>query len=130
MTEPLTKAEIAEMRARCEAATPGPWTDVRPGRDAETGFSKGVIVAAVAPRQGIYADPPGGSYPAADQSFIAHARTDLPRLLDELERMREALREIAHECDPTDPPWANHEVGRLYIGSLARAVLPQEEPRT
>lgn len=58
MSEPMTQQRLAEIEARCEAATPGPW---KPKRD----FLSWDCNAA----------------------FIAHARQDIPALLAEVERL-------------------------------------------
>lgn len=74
----LTPEAIAEIEARCKAATPGPWYRPRGsgGRD---------VVWA-----GDYADEgepdlrlctEESANPEADAAFIAHAREDVPRLL-------------------------------------------------
>lgn len=77
----LSREQVEAIRARADDATPGPWTEEKPtAGHGNSEFSSGIIVAAVAPRQGIYADPPGGSYPAADRTFIAASRTDVPAL--------------------------------------------------
>ena len=85
----MTEEQIKAARARCDAATEGPW-------DFDTEF---------------FNDGPGSNwtvYPehddehqialvngkmngAGDAEFIAHARTDLPRALDEIDRLREEL---------------------------------------
>jgi hypothetical protein len=78
--EPLTHEELAAIAARAEAATPGPWK-------SEMG--------------NVYPDSPEGEvqldYMAVayditrednDGPFIAHARTDIPRLLATIERLR------------------------------------------
>lgn len=75
---------IAEIEARTLAATPGPWTEEKPAGGPVFGFAPGMIVAATGPKQAIYANPPGGSYPANDRRFIAHARADVPWLLAQL----------------------------------------------
>jgi hypothetical protein len=75
---------IAEAKARAEAATPGPWTRDKPPRD-EDGWVTGMLVAGTPGKNGIYANPPGGSFPSADANFIAAARTDTPRLIALLE---------------------------------------------
>jgi hypothetical protein len=64
----------------CEAATGGPWTIEKPAKDQD-GWSHGVIVAAVARGQGVYANPPGGSFPYSDQKFIARSRARWPAAL-------------------------------------------------
>ena len=69
----MDKIQIDEIRARCDAATPGPW-DAHPGPDYEYIFALGDGMAHVR-----------GPYNA---EFIAHARQDIPALLDALEAER------------------------------------------
>lgn len=76
---------IEEIKARHEAATPGPWYLGMSGANFE-GFSLEYHIATVYNKK-IYAQPPGGQFPAADADFIAHARTDIPELLAEVERL-------------------------------------------
>ena len=80
--------DTAALRALADAATPGPWTCERPGVDEESGFADGVIVAATAPGQGIFASAPHGSFPANDRRFIVAARSAVPALCDEVDRLR------------------------------------------
>lgn len=63
--------------AICEAATPPPWT-TKPSGETINGFSCDVVIAVTAGRQKIYAQPEGGTFPYADQQFIALAREALP----------------------------------------------------
>lgn len=64
-------------RARCEAATEGPWDD----QPDWTGTARIVLNADDEILwDGLVGDPDG--------PFIAHARTDLPDALDEIERLR------------------------------------------
>lgn len=88
MSEPITQQELDELRAVEKAAAGGPWELARPGydgdnwirsRDSET---MGDFVLDLAPFQN--PDSP-------DLAFILAARTALPRLLDEVERLRDAL---------------------------------------
>lgn len=74
-----TALEAAKQRA--DAATPGPWSLTRPEGDI-SGFKRGVAVAAAYGRQMIWADPPGGSFPANDARFIAAARAEHPALIE------------------------------------------------
>lgn len=67
-----TASYLAEVRARMDAATPGPWT----------AHDDGLVWPE---RMG---DPVSGSTEMADAEFIAHAREDLPRLLAVLDRVR------------------------------------------
>lgn len=91
MTATDASAALAAIRAREQAATPGPWTlwhrtkhaaDVQAASPNSVG---GTILHTIAP---CWAGP--------DAEFIAHARTDVPRLLDALERV---LPEIDHVPD-------------------------------
>lgn len=86
MTEPLSAAELAEIRAREQAATPGPWHAESIGSGVRHLDRNCDWYAADLPdgynlpgRQGV----DGGQN---DGEFIAHARTDVPRLLAEVER--------------------------------------------
>lgn len=69
----VTKERIAELRALCEAATPGPWIAA----------DECILIAE-------------------DATFIAAARTALPELLDyiaELEKQVEHLEDLHMSCD-------------------------------
>ena len=94
----MTKEERAAIRARCEAATLGPWYEY--GRDVITRELK----VGETPYQGEYIceDMEHG-----DADFIAHARQDIPELLDaltekdaEIERLEHALKDAqaARDC--------------------------------
>ena len=84
----LSDEELASIRRRCEAATPGSWKSYVEGRDHESGSSF-IMVGSSAARG---ADIELSGATVADQDFIAHARQDVPRLLDEVERLRAQLR--------------------------------------
>ena len=78
----LSDAEIEEMMARCQNATPEPWTSFVEGREmfgADTFIRTG--------GEDIYLT--GAT--VADQDFIAHARQDVPRLIEELNRLKMLL---------------------------------------
>lgn len=86
------QAWIAEVRARAEKATPGPWTRVPQtqggdmiAREYETGNQmnpKGLRMIAFMMARGnsLKEDE-------ANATLIAHARTDIPRLLSEIDRL-------------------------------------------
>lgn len=84
---------------RCEAATSGPWFTESTPKD-EDGWPTCSMVAGVSRGQLVYACPPGGSFPANDQRFIANARTDLPRALSLLRRLSVAF--TIYEQVPSD----------------------------
>ena len=75
----MTEQELSEIEARARAATPGPWQSFIEGRDHESGSNfiktKGKDIELL-----------GATEP--DQDFIAHARQDVPRLVDEIRRLR------------------------------------------
>lgn len=120
MTQDLATL-LREVRERCAKATPGPWeyppwTDTldrwavcqtRDGRDGSTEFLPGL--AAVARQR--------------DADFIAHARTDIPALLEAITRLREqrvvsegkerALRELCERRLQDQDPVVNKLVREL-----------------
>jgi hypothetical protein len=75
----ITLDELEAMRARCAAATPGPWQSFVEGRDHASGSS--FIRTA-----GEDIELSGATI--NDQEFIANARQDLPRLVEEVRRLR------------------------------------------
>jgi hypothetical protein len=78
----LTDDEIAEIARRCEAATPGPWRSYIEGREEMSGsdfiMTGGEDICLT-----------GATH--ADQDFIAAARTDTPRLVAEILRLKALL---------------------------------------
>lgn len=109
MSERLTPEEIAAMRARCGAATEGPWVwrdrydfgehveHRQQGLDARCdNITEGRIslvsgtaasTVAVLEEWAAWADDSGLTVERVDADFIAHARTDLPRALDEIDAL-------------------------------------------
>ena len=89
----MTDAELKAIRERCEAATPGPWIiDPAEGvrfawvvRDEDDiddlGLADGICILPDEAR--------GGTDNASNNGiFLAHARTDIPALLAEVERLK------------------------------------------
>ena len=80
---------LDEIRARTEAATPGPWR----------AYGNTVEQEKTGCHQVVGTEFTGGGYMAyerlttkdEDATFIAHAREDIPYLLAEIERLRAAL---------------------------------------
>ena len=70
-------ARIAQIRARVEAATPGPWHDVE-------GATPGMYWVELRHRATI-CDFPYEQGAQEDAAFIAHARADIPALLAAVE---------------------------------------------
>lgn len=81
---PLDDAELQEIRRRCDSATPGPWESFVEGRDHTSGSS--FIKTGSDKNRGKDIELSGAT--TADQDFIASARQDIPRLLDEIARLK------------------------------------------
>jgi hypothetical protein len=87
----ITQKELDEMQARCDAATPGEWVvGVRE-------YSRGVLAGAHEVAEVSDCDEDNG---VSDAAFIAKVRTDMPRLIAEVKRLREVISDT-HEtyCD-------------------------------
>jgi hypothetical protein len=78
----LTDTEIEEIKTRHRLATPGPWTSFIESRDQ---FSGSDFIRT--PVDDLYVT--GAT--AADLDFIAHARQDIPKLVEELVRLKKAM---------------------------------------
>ena len=90
----LTDSQLAAWRELCDRATPAPWKVDRigcgeyPDYDIEIDWPGGLL-ASINPCPGGYQGLPGcGGNPEVNAAFIAAARSALPALLDEVERLR------------------------------------------
>jgi hypothetical protein len=83
----LTDPELADIRRRCEGATPAPWRSFVEGRDHTSGSS--FIMTGSGSTRGNDIELSGAT--AADQDFIANARQDIPKLLDEIARLKNLI---------------------------------------
>lgn len=79
----MTKEQLDEIRARADAATPGPWIN---DDDLSITGANGTDVC-------IWWD----LVSADDAEFIAAARTDVPALLAEIERLRAEVERVRAE---------------------------------
>ena len=89
--KPMTEERFAEIRARAEAATPGPWVDRL--RDFEGVDGYGLESHPTVEANGktvciFYEREIDDENDDADAAFIAAAREDVPALLAEVERLR------------------------------------------
>ena len=99
-------ADLAAIRARCEAATPGPWCFPESMKWMRQIFRQADVDKVAHPQSGCpdhalatvhlqYCKD--HSYPwEANAQFLAHARADLPLLLARLEEMREVVLDLTH----------------------------------
>ncbi len=112
----ITAKQLAAMKTRAEEATPGPWTPA----DEPLGYR---IFLQAAGGPGV-----AGGLTEEDACFIAAARTDVPRLIAEVERLtreRKEFKEIAHDAI-TDRRDIESEVERL---TNALKVMTKERDR-
>ncbi len=101
----MDAAEMREIRQRVEAATPGPWKwrdaddegDLdglwAPGKPRKRGRPRDVAVVGAT---GMHTEG-WVLVEVADAEFIAHARSDVPALLDEVERLRDLVQAMEYE---------------------------------
>ena len=86
MTEPISDERLAEIEARLEHATPGPWqrSGIRMKLTADC------IQVCTLDGSGWIFLPVGKGQPGAiwDAEFVAHARQDVPDLIAEIRRLR------------------------------------------
>lgn len=83
----MTVEELEAIAARASSATGGPWRSFVEGRNHESG-SNFIMIGEGASR-GEDIELTGAT--VADQDFIAAARQDIPRLVDEVRRLKTAL---------------------------------------
>jgi hypothetical protein len=114
----VTPEELAAIKARAEAASPGPWrfTDYE-GEPYIAG--PGVPTDNYVCDFGWHYD---GDVPPGNPAFIAAARTDVPALVAEVERLREALRTIGEDIVSDTDDWMIQHIGDLVDGALAECA--------
>jgi hypothetical protein len=104
----MTENELKAIKARCEAATPGPWEwaedvwncPLSLYRDAGSYDEDPPVIASIELWHPSEHERKGGCVDQyvlafenrADMDLIAAARTDVEALLEEVERLRETLR--------------------------------------
>ena len=77
----LSADQLLEIETRCSKATGGPWRSFIEGRDHTSGSS---FIQTSDP------DIEASGMTDADQDFVAHARQDIPALIAEIRRLRQA----------------------------------------
>jgi beta-galactosidase GanA len=120
----MDEKELQAIRARAEAATSGPWERV--GYDNDPYLSCTWRIA-------------GPTYynlavnaNKADAEFIAAARQDIPRLLDEVERLRSVLereREAANNLLSKLSSWGYKTAGQTLPSEIGQAIFEFEMER-
>ena len=106
----ITDAELAEMKARCEAASPGPWYRTNHLVTSEKYFIAGMrrrpLDACV-----------------MDAEFISKSRQDIPLLIDDVIEAKSQLMQAKIRCDELE-----NQLSRMLSAgeSLWRAVKYDE----
>lgn len=88
MTDRITDADLAAMELREKAATKGDWEHTNRGESIHGG--DGELIASMHSPE--YEDEEDRN--AANFEFIAHSRTDIPRLIAEVRRLRAACSDV------------------------------------
>lgn len=83
----MTDIKLNEIWLRCNAATCAPWVSHVEGRDHTSGSD--FIMTGEGEDRGDDIELTGATI--ADQDFIAHARQDIPLLLNEINRLKGIL---------------------------------------
>lgn len=117
----MTEAQLAEIEARANAATPGPWT-------ADNEYDEPAVVGPDNRDLALFVETD------ADAAFLANARTDVPALVAEVRRLRAELakrdedaRIAAGECRVAIPE-PGTDAARLLLRSKAlHEALNKEE---
>ena len=78
----MLEKELNLIRMRCEKTTEGPWVSYVEGRDHTSGSNFIMTNGEDIELLGASID---------DQDFIAHAKQDIPKLLKEVERLKQLL---------------------------------------
>ena len=82
----MDDALLASIKARCDAARPGPWTAFVEGRDFLGGST--MIRIGEGDDEDLHLLGYDEPVPTEDWDFIAHARQDIPALIAEIERLK------------------------------------------
>ena len=98
----MTDLELEVIEERANAATPGPWIEVKksvrvltnfsPKGKAPSGYEGGICNCLGCYRPGIDRQSDLNLQAAANAEFIAHAREDVPELIEDIRILRSELK--------------------------------------
>lgn len=120
----MDEERLAEIEARANAATPGPWEAGESAFDSSTGGGSclGVFAPTKYSPRALLANE---VFDEADAAFIAHARADVPDLVAEMRRLRDTLERLVHRAEHTAQTMQDHS--HLWAAAKrARRVLEGE----
>jgi len=126
----LTEKQLKEIEERASKATPGPWTlDINylvgfPPKTRPTGES--IMLLEETCRAG------SAEADDANMEFIAHAREDVPALLEEVKRLqaKQAIWENCIHTNGTSTEQQKHEVARLQEALIEERAAKIETQRS
>jgi hypothetical protein len=105
--------DLAAIKARCEAATPGPWRN----------FGDWMIHTELdVEKRGIPGDKLVDTVRKENAEFIAHAREDVPKLIEENERLRDKIGQLTY-----DSQCEAERLNRLFLSEHDIAGALQEK---
>src|SRR5574343_589905 len=110
--------DLAPIRARAEAATPGPWR-VQQDRDGATHVERDVPDGFSVCCTGHVEDDPEAR---PDAAFIAHARTDVPILLAEVARLARLYGKAVNAIKGQARAWRNAAEADRLRWEMTRAM--------
>ncbi|OZE35629.1 MULTISPECIES: hypothetical protein [unclassified Rhodococcus (in: high G+C Gram-positive bacteria)] len=121
----MSGGEFAEIEARANAASAGPWLAKGMYPQEVLGNDDGLTLVATT-----HSSPDG---PPFNTEFIAHAREDIPALLaavrerdNTIARVRKLMESAPHLQDPWADDWKGEQV--VPVDRLRAALDPQETP--
>jgi hypothetical protein len=91
--------DVDAIRRRAEKATPGPWVHDTAKNDEHDTSAPDLVVGPAPDYATLMLIQPRIGQEYRDASFVAHAREDIPALLTEVTRLRNALEELADAAD-------------------------------
>lgn len=106
----LTQAELSAIKERAEKAADGPW---RIGRQSPNGANNVGTMGGLMTAQTANTD---------NAEFIAHAREDIPKLVAEVERLREAIKTAERELW-----WGSPESACGRVSDLLEEAIGDDE---
>lgn len=112
----MTTDQFNAIKARYEAASEGPWKICKEDGVDIIGNDSEIILELSGKTLGCTVRP-------YNFKFIAHARTDLPACLEEIERLKKALQKIIDESGKVDI--ANWPAQQQICQAIARKALEQ-----
>jgi hypothetical protein len=119
----MIEQELIEIEARAAAATPGPWKgDCRDGSVKYTvRGSDGTLVLRVDHKNGDFGFV--GERERDDESFVLHARSDIPALVAEVRRLRAELAALSGAL-----AYPNFDIERLADGRYEASAFEGKDP--